>query len=244
MKKILYGILRKIEIFRKMETYLKNSRATQLEILNGMIFNNTIVDSTWFKYRSVSPGLWAADYGLLYSIFRILNEMKPMNILEFGLGQSSKLIHQYAQFYHVKAKTCEHDEKWIHFFMQSKPGDYNVTIEKMDLETIQYKGLETLTYKSCPNLFQDEKYDFILVDGPFGSRHYSRPQIIDIVKNNLSASFCIVIDDTHRNGEMETVHEIEAIFRERRVKYKIRQYCSSKKHTILCSDDLAFLTTM
>ena len=40
----------------------------QTEILKGLIFNNTISDSKWLKYKSFSPGSWAADYGLLYTL--------------------------------------------------------------------------------------------------------------------------------------------------------------------------------
>ena len=89
----------------------------QNEILKSQIFNSTIIDSEWLKYRSFSPGGWAVDYGFLYTLYRVLNDMKPKNILEFGLGQSSKMIHQYANFYqNANAITCEHDSEWINFF--------------------------------------------------------------------------------------------------------------------------------
>jgi hypothetical protein len=42
----------------------------QNEILKSQIFNNTITDSEWLKYKSFSPGGWAVDYGFLYTLYR------------------------------------------------------------------------------------------------------------------------------------------------------------------------------
>lgn len=244
MKQSAKKILRKIWIFRALFDYMQDLKSTQHEILKGMIFNNTISDSEWLKYKSFSPGEWAADYGLLYTLYRVLNGMKPKNILEFGLGQSSKMLHQYRIFYNTNVLTCEHDENWIDFFMKEKIGQYDLNIKKMELETISYKGYETLTYKNCVQELGGAKFDLIIVDGPFGRPHYSRPQIIEVIKNNLSESFCIVIDDTHRSGESETAIEVQTVMESMGKKYISHTYSSSKKHTLICSEDLYFLTSL
>ena len=82
----------------------------QKENLYAQCFNNSIQDSEWLKYRSFSPGGWAVDYGFLYVLYKILNYMRPSNVIEFGLGQSSKMIHQYASYYQKDAVTIEHDK--------------------------------------------------------------------------------------------------------------------------------------
>jgi len=43
-----------------------------------MIFNNTIIDCEWLKYKNFSPGSWACDYAYLYTLFRVLNDMQWM----------------------------------------------------------------------------------------------------------------------------------------------------------------------
>ena len=118
----------------------------QTEILYAQRFNNTIMDSDWLKYRSFSPGRWAVDYSFLFVLFKILNSMRPSNIIEFGLGQSSKMIHQYASYYQKDAITIEHDKDWVDFFQKDKRGDYDINIKLMDLEMINYKGTETRKY--------------------------------------------------------------------------------------------------
>lgn len=244
MKQLMFALLRNIEVFRKLEEYLKNMRATQNEILKGIIYNNTIIDSEWLKYRSISPGLWAADYGLLYTLYRVLNGVKPKNILEFGLGQSSKLVHQYANYYHVNAVTCEHDEKWIKFFHESNDGNYNVNIKQIGLKTINYKGFDTITYENITEILYNQKFDFILVDGPYGSDRYSRSQIIELAQSNLADSFCIILDDTNRQGEMDTVGEVQEVLEKKHIPYKVQKYYASKCHTLICSEDLNFLTSL
>src|SRR5690554_7298280 len=68
----------------------KNNKILQ-ELNWSNVFNNTISDSEWFKNKSISPGRSAVGYPLLYVLYRILNDVKPLNILEFGLGQSTKI---------------------------------------------------------------------------------------------------------------------------------------------------------
>ena len=93
-------------------------------IKDAQLFRGIIEDCQWLAYKSFAPGGWAMDNAALYTLFRILNEVKPVRILEFGLGQSSKLVHQYAHFsVGVSALTIEHDCNWIDFFCRGLPSE-------------------------------------------------------------------------------------------------------------------------
>lgn len=223
---------------------LKKQEGIQNELLKAEVFNSTIADSEWLRYKSFSPGRWAVDYALLYTLYRTLTAMKPTKIIEFGLGQSSKMIHQYAIFYQSKAITIEHDQAWIDFFRSGLEGNYDINIQLLDLATIEYNGFETLTYKNFNSFFSDEKFDIILVDAPFGSKRYSRSQIVDMAHNNLSDSFCIIIDDTERQGEKDTIAEVCKVLDEKKIKYYSTTYTTIKSHTVICSENLRFLTTL
>jgi hypothetical protein len=233
-----------VELVRKI---IGTQRAIQgiQTILNMQLFRSVIENSAWLKYRSFTPGGWAMDNAALYTLFRILNDVKPKRILEFGLGQSSKMVHQYAAFSEdVTALTIEHDNNWIRFFCNEIPQNVNVTIKQFDTETVKFNGFETLSYKNI-NQFIGDEYDLIIVDGPFGSRHYSRSQIIDIVKNGLPEQFCIFMDDTERDGEKETIGILCKILQSMDVKYLIKDYNGEEKHhTIICSNNLKFLISL
>ncbi len=91
------------------------------EINYADVFNSTIHTSDWLIDKSFSPTSYAIGYPLLYVLYRILDEQHPKNILEFGLGQSTKLFHQYSVFVkEAHITTLEHDAKWIKFFSQRR----------------------------------------------------------------------------------------------------------------------------
>ena len=84
------------------------------------VFHDRIQDSPWFVRQKLSPGNYAVDYGFLKTLYNVLSAMRPENILEFGLGQSSKLVHQYAAHYRANALTCENSDEWIEFFFRGE----------------------------------------------------------------------------------------------------------------------------
>jgi len=219
------------------------------ELKKATIFNNSINDCEWLKFKSFSPGGWACDYACLYTLFRVLNDMHPKSILEFGLGQSSKLLHQYANYFNdVTAITCEHDAEWSEFFNKHQNKNYYINLLHLELEEVLYKNKPTLTYKEFMNKLSNsggrDKFDFIFVDGPYGSDNYSRSQVIQLIKNNLNESFCIVMDDYERKGEKETMKEIMYILNSEKKEFLYTIYTGQKEHILLCSKDLKFLTTI
>lgn len=240
----LYNLIKKTGFYKSVITDIRKQNGIRLEILKAQRFNSTIVDSEWLKYKNFSPGEWAAGYGLLYTIYCTLNSVKPRFLLEFGLGQSSKMVHQYANYFKADAVTFEHDAQWVVFFNAGRDGKYDIPIQLADLEEIEYKGYKTVTYKDMDVLLKGKTYDFVLVDGPFGSDHYSRSEVLDVVKGHLAPSFCIILDDTERTGEAETADEIKSELTARKIDFCSNVYKSLKHHTLICSSDWKFLTSL
>lgn len=214
------------------------------ESLAATTFSNAIQNSEWLKYKSFYPGRWAVEYTFLLTLFRIFEHHKFTNLLEFGLGQTSRMVHQYAAFYNVPAITVEHDDEWINFTRKDTHNAYPINVKVLPLEMVDYNGYKTRTYQGVKTAFENQKFDFILVDGPFGSEHYSRSQIIQLAENNLAETFCIIIDDCNRIGEQETVAEVESVLKKINVKYAINKYQGLSDYVVICSDNLKFLTSM
>ncbi len=232
--------LRITEILKNQEKIISLER----ENLFANRFNGSVQDCCWLKFKSFSPGFWAVDYSFLFVLYKILNYTQPSEIIEFGLGQSSKMIHQYSTYFKKNAVTIEHDENWVEFFNKEKQGDYNVHIHMLDAIITDYKGHQTRSYAGIDEYCSGKKYDFLVVDGPLGSDHYSRSQLISLARNNLSESFCIILDDTQREGEIDTLNEVLAYFDEQHIGYCAKTYSSLKSFTVVCSKDLYFLTTL
>lgn len=232
-------------LLAQQQTLLHRIETYQSEILMSAKFDDTINGCPWLKFKNLSAGGWAGDYGLMYTLFRILNDIHPHRILEFGLGQSSKLIHQYANYYDdTYAVTYEHDVKWIDFFKKGLFEQYKINIHTTELEETQYKGENTLSYKNnCKELI-GQRFDLILIDAPFGSPRYSRSQILNIIPDCLSDSFCIIMDDYNRNGEQETINELKDILRHNRIEFNEKCFSYSKQHYLICSIDNNFLISI
>ena len=246
MKKKLLTSIRRIvgyERIKRLEPQIQELRYAQL-------FHDSIIDSEWYKYKTLSLGEMAIDYGTAYVIFRTLEIMRPSSVLEFGLGQSSKLLHQYADFYHCECITYEHDINWINCFIATIGGKYHVNTEMLELEKKQYEGKETLTYKNVCAKLKDKKYEFVFVDGPFGDDEmghhyqYSRTEIIDVIENNLAESFCIIMHDYERTGEQNTIAKVLEKLDNKRVGYCTKIYSAQKQCFLICSDNLKFLTSL
>lgn len=218
--------------------------AYQRELLKAQLFRDTIQDSEWLKYKSFSPGGWAVDYGVLYTLYRVLNDARPKAIIEFGLGQSSKLLHQYGAFFGAEVVTCEHNSKWLDFFKAQVNGKYPLNVQLLELDTLTIQGEETIVYKGLDEVCKGKKYDLIVVDGPYGTDHYSRSQLIDLVQDNLEKQFCIIMDDYERLGEKETIKEVLRVLETKQVPFSHVVYEASKQHCLICSKDLEFLSTL
>jgi len=224
------------------------SQRTINEILWAEIFNNTITNSSWLKNREFSPGRWAAGYAYLYVMYRVLNEFRPKRILEMGLGQTTRMIAQYASANpNVVHYIVEHDKDWIEFFKNDFSLPENSTIVQLDRQMIPFKEAEAVrTFIGFEDKFKDQQFDFISIDAPLGSdmKEYARIDILGLLPKCLAPSFVIMMDDYDRPGEQSTGGELECILKENQVEFKKGIYRSQKDLILWCSPDNVFLTSM
>lgn len=218
------------------------------EAVWAQIFNNTISESLWLKDKTFSPGRWAVGYPYLYVMYRVLNETRPKRILELGLGQSTRMIAQYAAaFQDVEHIVVEHDPEWVEFFCNDFPLPKNTKVVMLEREMAPYKDAEAVrVFKGFKETFQGQKFDFISVDAPLGSdmKQYSRIDILCLMPDCLKNSFVIMIDDTERKGETRTISEMENCLNSNNIAYKRGQYSGKKDCTLISSLDLSFLASL
>jgi|688.fasta_scaffold256762_2 hypothetical protein len=229
----------------------KNIRTTESiqagvlkEIHYGILFLSSTNNTSWLKDRNFSPNGAAATFGFLYTLFKILETVQPQSILEFGIGQSSKLTTQYAAYSKNKPSltVVENDQQWLDLFSQELPQAKNITYLKNDIEMACHKGTKTRRYKDLLNNLQANTFDLIVVDGPKGSPGYSRTNIIDLVSNNrLATKFVILLDDYNREGEQRTAEDVMKILSQRGIPYSTTQIISNKSQLLIVSPEYAFL---
>lgn len=125
---------------KKFHRLLIGNKGVEKEILWANIFRDTIADSSWLKNKTFSLGRAAAGYPTMYAMYRILNEVQPAQILELGLGQSTRMISQYALACpNIQHTVVEHNASWVQFFEQQFAIPANTKIQFLDLETVSLK---------------------------------------------------------------------------------------------------------
>lgn len=188
---------------------LNNSILEELQY--SVVLNQSWIDSEWVKNKSFSLRLGSSNYSFIYSLFKILDEIAPSRILEFGLGQTTKLTSQYVNNKNTNAALdiVEHDNDWINEFSGQITLTNNIKIYHKNLIKFEINGVETDKYDDLSDIVTDKKYDLIIIDGPFGfDRIYPRTNILDLIPNNLAENFVIILDDAERKGEQNTANLI------------------------------------
>ena len=221
------------------ETIRRNSD----ELVFANIFHDTIKHSKWLDIPlSLSSG--AIGYNFAYILYRTLDDIKPKKILEMGLGQSTKIINEYAKhFKNIEHNIVEHNSDWIDFFKKSTDMSSMSNFHLLENEKIKYNGADLNTYKNFKKEFKGQKFDLICIDGPVGCGYeYSRMDILDILPDCLNEQFIILIDDCERIGEKRTIELLEKKLKDNKIDFCSGYQYKGRSDVYICvSSDLEFL---
>ncbi len=215
------------------------------EIFWGQIFDFATRDSEWFTSTRLNPGRWALGFPSLYIMFRTLDEIRPRSILEFGLGESTRMTSQYFTRYPgTELTVVEQNAEWKEFFCLNRPY-LKESIKIVPVLTSGSKRRRRYEYDGLKSAIEGKKYDFILIDGPTGSHRDSRREILDVVEAGLLADdFAIVFDDTERQGEQDTLKKLYKLLNSKGIPYSVGRYRGQKTAHIICSEKYGFLTSL
>lgn len=208
------------------------------------IYHDSIRGYVELEKLPLNIGRWAGSYSFFYLLNRVLKDFKPKNILELGLGESTKFISTYIENYLPDTKhiISEHDEEWISNFNEKFQLSKNSSIVQIDLDKKIIEDFEVTSYKDFDATFQ-ENYDLILIDAPFGSPRYSRYDIVEYIKNkDFSDNFIIILDDTNRTGEKDTLNVLINLLKMKRDDIFHETYQGAKASTIITN--MKFFTSV
>ena len=182
----------------------------------------------------------------------ILNEVNSSNILELGLGQTTKMTTQYASYFdNVQLQVIEDNQSWTDTFSENLELTDNVSIDYCDVEEFDCNGTTSLRYSDLDKIIKDKKFDLIIIDGPKGfleteegpvELEYSRTNIWALIEKNLSKDFIIILDDFNRIGEQNTAEYICELISNKNIDYYTQVYRGSKNQIIITSEKNRFVT--
>lgn len=219
------------------------------ELLWRDIFIDTVKGYQWYHDKSISLGRWAVGYNYAYVLARVLDEFGPTNILECGLGQSSKIIADYVAFNtETTYDIVEQDQNWVIFFKKNFPLIDRIQIHLRNIieREVAYTedGLKSYVYEDFASVVEGKKYGLISIDGPWGSDIYSRIDIIDYIPSILQDDFVIMVDDFERIGEQNMVELLKERLDSNNITYFEGKYVGMKDVCVLVSEKWRFFTTM
>lgn len=240
---------------------LSTKPSLQKDVYYATLFNQVTQHSAWLTDKAFAPGGWAVDYCFLYVMYRALKACKPSTIIELGLGQTTHMLSQYKAWYNITSKqqkddfchllTFEHDANWIEFFKTQSLVQLDIYQCELIKDTSAVIDGETYEHINYYSNFSNiagigKKYQFVVIDAPFGTKPYSRIHVLELIADDLidTDHFVIMIDDMNREGEQNTFKKCQEMLKARGVKFKTQIYSGEKEHGIIVSDSLKFLTTM
>jgi hypothetical protein len=212
------------------------------ELMWANIYRETIKDVPWLKNFSISPGIMAANFSLLYLLAKILKDNKISSILEFGLGQSTRFIESFTIHNHsiTRHDVVEDSNDWAQIFDNDRSSQYKTIfptkskIKKHDISIQIFKDLKDQIEKS---------YDLYLIDGPRGLPNYSRYDICEIASSfEINSEFIIIIDDYNRIGEKQTVKDLLCILNEKKIKTSHKVFSGTKDQIVIATEKYKIVT--
>lgn len=97
------------------------------------------------------------------------------------------------------------------------------------------RGFQVYSYLNIEK-YQNKKFDLYVIDGPWGSSKYSRYDIVNIVKGiDEKEEFIIIMDDRDRIGEKQTVNDLLAVFKQRKISVYLLTYKGEKEVAIFAT---------
>lgn len=100
------------------------------------------------------------------------------------------------------------------------------------------------SYDGFAERIKGKQFSLISIDGPWGSERHSRRDIVDLLPDILEKDWAIIMDDTERPGERETIAEIESVLKKNAIEYHKGFYSGIKGCCVLASNDNKFLCSM
>ncbi len=216
------------------------------EIEWAHIYHDSIRGNKPLEDLSLNIGRWAGNYTFFYILNRILKDYRPKSILEFGLGESSKFISIVLDNYLLECNhtIVEHDKNWQKLFLNQFKLSDRSEIKILKLLEKEIKGYKSNGYENIDSIIK-QKFDLYIIDGPFGSEHYSRYDIVNIAKGfSKKDEFIIIMDDYDRIGESETVNVLLDLFNKNNIKIYKKAYVGNKSVCVIATDRYRYITSL
>lgn len=218
------------------QTFNRRFNSAYRENIYQMSYLDLARRTEWLDYVPMaSPDGGTASFSLLYILLSILRDSPVSHLLEFGVGQTSRLLIQYAQRFQKSLTLIEHDEYWLRDVVRC---EQSVTALHARLRQTIVAG-KSIRWYDCER--PSETFDFVLVDGPMAhstTNRYNRLGVMNWLPQLLQDEFILIVDDSSRAGESLLVELAVSSFRSRGVAVLRKEFMGATSQTIIVTPGL------
>lgn len=205
----MFDILNRISQIESIDHKVSNldekySNIYALQLLSPLLVNKPFLP---FTQSSLSP------LGIAYVLNDIIiNERKT--ILELGAGYSTIMMARLARENEldIKIYSLENNKEWKDKIEnQLLKEKLNSFVELIFAELNTNGENEWYSEENLEVPLKDKLFDLVLVDGPPAyspQLMFARYPVINYIKEKLNSKFCIIIDDSNREGEKKLVKDL------------------------------------
>lgn len=233
---------------RKVKQFLLTLSDQNEELIWANVWHDTCNGIEWMEdMPSISPGRFAVGYNYLYVMTRILDELEPHHVLDLGLGISGTLISKYfesREYDDGMHFIIEHDKKWIDFYQKRHRLSKYSNIKLQELVKRRKNGQEYFAYQNLGKDIKNKKFSVVSIDAPFGGGQYARRDMIEFIPEILEDSFVIIMHDSNRIGEKNTILEIKSVLDQYRISYSEGIYRGISHCCVITSVDNEFICSL
>jgi hypothetical protein len=172
----------------------------------------------------------AANYSLLYLILRLGTEFRPKSVLDIGAGQSTLLWAMLQRRGFVgEVLTLENDADW-----GARIGaqvTHEVMVSPLRSTLVGRRTVMTYDWAAAK---AGRHFDVIVCDGPRGTPRHSRSGVLTML-DDLPQDFALVLDDTEREGEQDTIALIHDRLQANKVDYAVGVLRAAKTQAVFAA---------
>jgi len=167
----------------------------------------------------------AASHGLMYLLFRLFDEYDIRSVVEFGSGQTTRLIDR------IKKPGTRH------VCYENSPDWHALVAPRLTTCDYRLKPLEEVTIDTQRVQWysgvEAQNFDLLLIDGPVGTERFSRFGCVELIRSHISKDFLIIMDDGQRRGEQDTVAHIVDLLQKAGLVFRMNQLRVRSTQTVI-----------
>jgi hypothetical protein len=141
---------------------------------------------------------------LLRHICRTMRRRPGANILECGSGASTILMGILAERYECRVVSLEHSADWAGH-MQTLLSRYQLARTQVLHAPLRHHADADYEWYAWPASLSQKVFSVVVCDGPPARTPGGRFGLLPVADSALADDCLILLDDTHRRGERDTI---------------------------------------